>query len=52
MQELTCSINGEYVSFLMEIIKVVAIKRDKSSIISIRVGNPKRDNIERYYTDL
>lgn len=52
MQELTCSVNGEYVSFLMEVIKIVTLKRGKCDILSISVSNPKRDNIERYYTDL
>ena len=45
MQELTCSVNGEYVSFLMDIVKVVAVKRNKCSILTIRVSNPKRDNV-------
>jgi hypothetical protein len=52
MQELTCSVNGEYISFLVEITKTVTLKRGNSEILSMHFSNPKRDNVERYYNDL
>ena len=45
MQELTCSVNGDYISFLIDIVKVVKIKRGETDIFSMRFTLPKRDNI-------
>jgi hypothetical protein len=52
MQELTCSVNGEYISFLVDLGKTVALKRENRDMLSFKFSNPKKDNIERYYNDL
>ena len=52
MQELTCCVNGDYISFLMEVKKVIPLKRGNVEIVAMKFGNPKRDDIERYYSDL
>lgn len=52
MQELTCNVNGEYVSFMMSSFKVSAFLRDKKEIIVLKISNAKKDNIEKYYSEL
>ena len=52
MQDLTCAINGQYISFMIDIKKVVPITRGNFELISMRFTSPKMDNIERYYNDL
>ncbi len=45
MQELTCSVNGEYISFMVDLRKAVNIKREKGAVLSFNFSNPKKDNI-------
>ena len=52
MQELTCNLTGNYISFMVKLFKTIEIFRDKSSILCLKVSNPKRDNVERFYIEL
>lgn len=45
MQELTCNINGEYISLLMTAFRTAYFEAEEDSIVALRVGNPKKDSI-------
>ena len=52
MQELTCSVSGQYISFLVSFFRVVSLQREKKDIVCLKFTTPKKDNVERYYSDL
>lgn len=52
MQELTCNVSGNYISFLVKLFKTIEISREKSNVLCLKVYNPKKDNVERYYSEL
>lgn len=52
MQELTCSVNGEYISLSVVPFKTSSFQREEESIVVLKVSNPKKDSIEKYYTEL
>jgi hypothetical protein len=45
MQELTCNINGEYISLSMSAFRTSYFEAEEDSIVALRVGNPKKDSI-------
>jgi hypothetical protein len=45
MQELTCSVSGQYVSFLVSLFRVIPLQREKRDILCLKFTNPKKDNI-------
>jgi hypothetical protein len=45
MQELTCSISGEYISFLIAPFKIPALQHEDRDVIVLKVSSVKKDNI-------
>lgn len=52
MQELTCNVNGEYISLSIVPFKTYSFQREEESIVVLKISNPKKDSIEKYYAEL
>jgi hypothetical protein len=50
MQELTCLINGEYISFSIQPFKTSTFERENENVIVLRISNAKKNSIDKYYT--
>jgi hypothetical protein len=52
MQELTCNVNGQYISFLTMAYKILVFRREKREVVVLKISNMKKDNIEKFYLEL
>jgi hypothetical protein len=52
MQEITCNINGEYISLSILPFKNAAFEAEEGKVVVLKVSNPRKDSIERYYGEL
>ena len=45
MQEITCNINGEYISMSFQPFKTAIFTAEDGPVVALKVSNPKKDSI-------